>query len=130
MTDLQTVAALVINRCGRCNEDFTGPPAGRGRSGGKLCPTGAAGDAAAGRTYRVRKLPAGTYVVVNAEGERVSRVWRDEAEAIAWLERRVSARQPGKKRCLRCSKLFDSHGPCHRLCGGCESHARGSALNA
>lgn len=107
-----------VHRCARCNDDFAGPPAGTGKAGGKLCPACAAPAVLMERSYRVRRAGLG-WAAYNRDADRVSPVFRSEAEAQAWADRRVAARQPQIRPCLRCRQAFASVGPQDRLCPRC-----------
>lgn len=76
--------------------------------------------------YRVQKT-LGAFVVLNAEGERVSPFCANELAAERERKRLQEAFDKRVKRgmrpCLRCGSTFHSEGIHNRLCGGCKSHA-------
>lgn len=80
------------------------------------------------REYRVQKA-LNAFVVLNADGERVSPFWANEIAAErerARMQDAYDARvKRGMRPCLRCGQSFFSEGIHNRLCGGCKSHANG-----
>lgn len=76
--------------------------------------------------YRVQPT-RGAFVVLNADGERVSPCWANELAAERERKRMQDAYDARVKRgarpCLCCGQSFQSMGIHHRLCDGCKSHA-------
>lgn len=76
--------------------------------------------------YRVQKT-RGAFVVLNADGERVSPFWANELAAERERKRMQDAYDARVKRgprpCLCCGARFHSKGIHNRLCDGCKSRA-------
>lgn len=76
--------------------------------------------------YRVQNA-RGAFVVLNADGERVSPFWANELAAERERKRMQDAYDKRVKRglrpCLRCGATFHSEGIHNRLCSCCKSHA-------
>ncbi|SUZ33318.1 hypothetical protein ROE7235_03087 [Roseibaca ekhonensis] len=78
------------------------------------------------RGYRVQKTRA-AFVVINAEGDRVSPFLANELAAERERKRLQDAldarKRAGFRACLCCEASFWSHGIHNRLCDGCRDHA-------
>lgn len=76
--------------------------------------------------YRVQ-MTRGAFVVLNAEGTRVSPFWVSEVAAERERKRLQDAFDTRLKRgprpCLSCDEVFFSQGIHNRLCDRCRAHA-------
>lgn len=70
--------------------------------------------------FSVKKLPLG-YVVVDAQGKHVSRVFPLEASAVGAMTRAIRDAGLRERPCLCCKRSFMSEGIHNRMCPACRT---------